>query len=39
MRTPIAEDYYDWKMKFADNEKEADKIVWMRNWLRNFKLA
>ena len=39
MRTPIAEDYYDWKMKFADNEKEADKIVWMRDWLRNFKLA
>ena len=31
--------FWHWKMKFADDEKEADRIVWMRNWLRNFRLA
>lgn len=31
--------YRHWKMKFADTEEEADTIVWMRDWLRNFRLA
>jgi hypothetical protein len=39
MRTPIAEDYYNWKMKFAETEKEADRIIWLRSFLKNFKLA
>ena len=39
MRTPVAEDYYNWKMKFADTEEEADRIVWLRSFLRNFRLA
>ena len=36
---PDATAFWHWKMKFADAEEEADRIVWMRNWLRNFKLA
>ena len=31
--------YYEWKMKFADTEEEADRIVWLRSFLGNFKLA
>jgi hypothetical protein len=37
--TPEAGAYWEWKMKFADTESEADRIVWLRTWLRNFKLA
>jgi hypothetical protein len=31
--------YYDWKMKFAKTEKEADQIVFLREFLKNFRLA
>lgn len=39
MKTPIAEDYYDWKMKFDEDDRIAEIIIWMRDWLRNFRLA
>jgi hypothetical protein len=31
--------YYEWKMKFAKTEKEADQIVFLREFLKNFRLA
>jgi len=31
--------YWHWKMKFADTEEEADRIVWLRTFLKNFRLA
>jgi hypothetical protein len=31
--------YYRWKMQFADTEKEADKIVFLRNYLKPFRFA
>ena len=34
-----AEAYYDWKMKFAETEKEAENIIFLREFLRNFRLA
>jgi hypothetical protein len=34
-----AEAYYDWKTKFAKTEKEADQIIFLREFLKNFKLA
>lgn len=37
--TPEATEFCNWKMKFADTEAEANQIVWLRMWLRNFKLA
>ena len=37
--TPDETEYWEWKMLFAETEAEADKIVWLRTWLRNFKLA
>lgn len=39
--TPVETDYYNWKMKFADTEKEANQIVFLREFLhpRSFKLA
>jgi hypothetical protein len=36
---PAAHPYHEWKMKFSEDEKESDTIVWLRDWLRNFKLA
>jgi hypothetical protein len=40
---PEATAYWHWKMKFAETEteteKEADQIVFLRDYLRNFKLA
>ena len=38
-KTPEATEFWHWKMEFAETEKEADRIVWLRTWLRNFKLA
>jgi hypothetical protein len=40
-KTPEATEFWNWKMKFSEDEdeKEADRIVWLRDWLRNFKLA
>jgi len=37
--TPEETDFWEWKMKFDESEKVADNIVWMRSWLKNFKLA
>ena len=31
--------YYDWKMQFSTSETEADHIVWLRDFLKSFKLA
>ena len=39
MKTPITEDYYNWKIKFDEDERIADKIIWLRTFLRNFRLA
>ena len=36
---PQATAYWHWKMKFADTEEEADRIVWLRTFLKNFRLA
>jgi hypothetical protein len=38
-RTPVAEDFWNWKMKFDKSEKIADKIVYLRTWLKEFRLA
>ncbi len=38
-KTPIESEYWEWKMKFADTEKEADQIVFLRGWLPKFRLA
>jgi hypothetical protein len=37
--TPLESAYYEWKMKFAETEVEADKIVFMRDFLKQFRLA
>jgi len=34
-----ARQFYDWKMQFSASETGADHIVWLRNFLRGFKLA
>lgn len=34
-----AESYYEWKMKFAETEREADQIVFMRDFLKQFRFA
>lgn len=39
MKTPEATEYYNWKMKFAETEKEANNIVFLRDFLKNFRLA
>jgi len=31
--------WYKWKMQFSDNEAEADQITWLRDFLKQFKLA
>jgi hypothetical protein len=36
---PVASSYWSWKMRFADTEEEADRILQMRNWLTKFRLA
>lgn len=36
---PESTGFREWKMKFDDNEKIADKIVWLREFLPKFKLA
>jgi hypothetical protein len=39
-KTPIAENFWNWKMKFSTtDENEADAIVWLRTWLKGFRLA
>lgn len=36
---PDPTEYYHWKSKFSENEKEADRIIWLRSWLLKFRLA
>ena len=31
--------YYNWKMEFSSSETGADHIIWLRDFLRTFKLA
>ncbi len=31
--------FYEWKMKFSSSETGADHIIWLRDFLRSFKLA
>ena len=38
-KTPIESEYYDWKMNFSEFEKESEKIIFLRDWLKNFRLA
>ena len=37
--TPESTEYYNWKMKFAETENEANNIVFLRDFLKNFRLA
>ena len=37
--TPESSEFWDWKMKFDEDEKVADNIVWLREWLPKFRLA
>lgn len=39
MRTPEATSYWNWTMKFDESEQEARRIVFMREFLKNFRLA
>jgi hypothetical protein len=31
--------YYEWKMQFAETEEEADRIIFLREFLSKLKLA
>lgn len=35
----IGEQYHDWLMKFSESEQEAHRIVFLREFLKNFRLA
>ena len=37
--TPDETEYYTWKMKFADTEEEANKIIFLRDFTKQFRLA
>jgi hypothetical protein len=37
--TPLESTYYEWKMKFAETEAEADQIIFLRDFLKQFRLA
>ena len=37
--TPEVTEYYNWKMKFAETAVEADQIVFLRDFLQQFRLA
>lgn len=39
MINPEATAHYKWKMKFAETEAEADQIVFLRDFLKQFRLA
>jgi len=39
MKTPEAQQHYEWKMKFADTEDEANRIVFLREFLPKLRLA
>ena len=35
----LATQYYNWKMNFAETEAEADQIIFLREFLKQFRLA
>jgi hypothetical protein len=37
--TPEATEYWNWIMKFDESEQEARRIVFLRDFLKNFRLA
>jgi len=37
--TPEPTPYWNWKMKFAETEAEADQIVFLRDFLKQFRFA
>jgi hypothetical protein len=37
--TPEATEYWNWIMKFDESEQEARRIVFLREFLKNFRLA
>ena len=37
--TPEHTEYWNWMMKFDESENEAQRIVFLRNFLKNFRLA
>ena len=37
--TPDHTEYWHWMMKFDESENEAQRIVFLRNFLKNFRLA
>ena len=37
--TPEPTPWWNWKMKFAETEREADQIVFMRDFLKQFRFA
>jgi len=39
LRVSEAEQYWNWKMKFVETEKEADQIVFLREFLKQFRFA
>ena len=37
--TPMEKPYYEWKMKLSDDEVTADKIIFLREFLKQFRFA
>lgn len=37
--TPLATDYNEWKLQFGTYQPDIEKIIFLREFLRNFKLA
>lgn len=37
--TPDLAEYYTWKMQFAETEEEANQVVQLRDYLKQFRLA
>lgn len=37
--TPMEKPYYYWKMKFSDDEKTSDRIIFLREFLKQFRFA
>lgn len=37
--TPMETPYYNWKMKFSDSETTSDRIIFLREFLKQFRFA
>jgi hypothetical protein len=37
--TPESTEYWNWTMQFSESEQEAQRIVFLREFLKNFRLA